>query len=681
MRISNRANDPDQPPSGAGPAGSNSEAPATPTDRTVRRQKMTGWLLGAATLYCVLARFVPWTPPARQSFIEESYLQALQTAFTNHWQFGRDFVFTFGPWGFLYGGTDPATHGLSVIVWLVLALIFWWAGWRAARACFGNRPVAWLWLLAFSLVAGVAQLFVNMDPRLTGWILLLLILHFFAEDRPLTMTQALLAASLGLISLIKFTLFIEGGVTITIIAADTVWRQRRFPWILTIYGGSVLCFWRLAGQHWDSLLPYLRNSWRIAGGYTDAMGQVGVVEAVDVRLFIAGMLLLGTLTACISWHRHRHFGILPLAGMIFALFSAFKYGYVRHDAHELAATTQFLLAALTVQAISQSWARGSGPQAILLTSLATVFALCFNLATLARYSPQGFLPSLADTVGVRSILAPLAITQGNRPFARAQASYYSGLRARFPLPQPAGSVDLYPWSQILVFANDLRYHPRPIMQSYSAYTPELAEMNAAYLRGEQAPENIFFSVYPVDGRFPAGDDGRSWPDLLTRYDVVSTNSFGFLLLQHSANPRSCKRVLLQDSVIAFHSPVAVPSAREGPVWAEIEINRTTLGSVASALYKPPQISLDVVVADGRAMSFRLIPGMARAGFVISPYVSDAKSFAQLAAPAGSGAPAAPEVTWLMVSVDGATGPGACYQAPVKLRFYRLEFVPHAGVLP
>ena len=211
------------------------------------------------------------------------------------------------------------------------------------------------------------------------------------------------------------------------------------------------------------------------------------------------------------------------------------------------------------------------------------------------------------------------------------------------------------------------------MQSYSAWTPELAEMNAAFLRGEHAPENILFSIYPIDGRFPAGDDGLSWPDLLTRYDVVSTTTNGFLLLKRSAAPRSFQKILLQDSVIAFDSPAPVPSAHDGPIWAEIQINQSTFGKILSALYKPPQVSLQVATADGRVWTYRLIPGIARAGFLVSPFIGDTRSFARLAAPNHADALDGLQVTSLAVFVGDNAGPGPCFQAPIRMRLYRLEF--------
>ena len=58
-----------------------------------------------------------------------------------------------------------------------------------------------------------------------------------------------------------------------------------------------------------------------------------------------------------------------------------------------------------------------------------------------------------------------------------------------------------------------------MIQSYAAFTPELADLNAAYLRSSHAPDNVFFECAPIDDHYPSLDDGLSWPVLLTRYDI------------------------------------------------------------------------------------------------------------------------------------------------------------------
>lgn len=636
-----------------------------------RWQPVFRWLLGASALFYVLSRFEPCAPPENHSVIDSSWMQVLHLAFKEHWQFGRDIVFTFGPWGFLYGGYDPATHLVSVIAWTFLSVVFWWAAWQLARLCFGHELFAWLWLMLFSAVAGII-VFLNMDVRLIAWVLLLLLLHFFLENRSSAATEVSLVVSLGLLSLIKFNIFVAGVAAVLVIAADNVWRQRRFPWILPVFGASLLFFWVMAGQQLGSLVPFICNSWRITSGFTGAMSLVNATETRDVCLFLAATVMLGALAGCVAWKRHRFFGILPLVGLGFVGFMAFKYGYVRHDGHEVAATIHLLLAALACQAMMWPLARKKGRLAVASTFLPTMVILLFTSMTFSRHVEGGFLPALARTFSLRNLVAPLGLFYDRERLLEAQEENFAALRDQFPLPQIEGSVDVYPWNQAAIFAHGLRYHPRPVIQSYSAYTPELAELNAAFLRSDAAADNILFEIAPIDFNFPALEDGRSWPELLTRYDIKNING-PFLLLTRSATPRKYQKVFLKDAAVSFGKPVPLPSSSAGPIWAEIEINQSLLGAVVSALYKPPILSLTVTLRDGRQGDFRLVPGMTRSGFLLSPFIGDQKSFALLTARDGLNSLAGFEVTSATVSVANQFGATACYQTAMRLRLYRLDY--------
>ena len=74
------------------------------------------------------------------------------------------------------------------------------------------------------------------------------------------------------------------------------------------------------------------------------------------------------------------------------------------------------------------------------------------------------------------------------------------------LPKVHGSVDIYPWGQSFLLARDMDYRPRPVIQSYLAYTQKLEELNAAHLRGKNAPDWIFFSFGTIDDRYTSLDD-------------------------------------------------------------------------------------------------------------------------------------------------------------------------------
>src|SRR6266567_8627699 len=188
------------------------------------------WLAASTSLLFAFSRFLPSGGLGRYEIVDDSWIQMLHFAFVERLQFGRDIVFTFGPWGFLYGGYHPATYLISIIAWAVLAVVFWWAAWRVVTHFFKNAVVCWLWMMAVIGLASITP-FLYMDVRLTAWPLLLLLLHFSVEERPFTWIQAMLVISLALLSLIKHSMFAIAVVTVLIIAEDNVFRKRRLSWM------------------------------------------------------------------------------------------------------------------------------------------------------------------------------------------------------------------------------------------------------------------------------------------------------------------------------------------------------------------------------------------------------------------------------------------------------------------
>jgi hypothetical protein len=120
------------------------------------------WLVASTSLVFAFSRFLPSGRPGGYGTLDDAWIQMLHTAFAERLQFGRDIVFTFGPWGFLYCGYHPATYLISVVVWAVLAAVFWWAAWRVVTHFFKNPLVCWLWIMAFVGLASISPVS-NMD--------------------------------------------------------------------------------------------------------------------------------------------------------------------------------------------------------------------------------------------------------------------------------------------------------------------------------------------------------------------------------------------------------------------------------------------------------------------------------------------------------------------------------------
>ena len=620
----------------------------------------------------VFSRFVPCSSVDDYPIIDgidNAWTQVLHVALSRHWQFGRDIVFTYGPWGFLARGYYPPTYPVSVIAWIILSLVFICAGWRLACHLSDNRLVAGLWLVGFTAGASIPA-GDDFNSRLVAWGLLLLFLHFFVEKCVFTPIQTLLAVSLGWLSLVKFTGLMESLMVVAVIAADNIFRHRRFPWIVPLWVASLVFFWVAARQHLSLLGPFLCNSWRIADGYTEAMMLTGKTGARDAVCFLLIAVLLCALTGWVAWARHRFLGALPLAGLGTILFIAFKLGYVRNDRHEITSAMALVLISLVCLAVAWPGRKRVAGATLCLLIASTLFA-----SSVFNYWLPGDGPwkQLAGTFSIYNLFAPFA-----GPLTGYLRSDYeknlANERKSHPLPPIKGNTDLYSYNQTVLFAHALPYQPRPVIQSYSAFTPELAATNAAHLRTARAASNILFAIQPLDGRYPSLDDGRSWPELLTLYDIKGTSDDRgtFLLLSRSAVPREFRLTPLQNTSARFGEPVTLPVATNGPVWVEIEIKKSLAGTVVSTLYKPPVLMLTVSLQDHTQRRFRLVPGMAGGGFLLSPMIADNRSFAALAS-IGRRDLAGLEVVSMTISADTGSGSTRCYQSPMPVRFYRLDY--------
>src|SRR5208283_5445446 len=202
------------------------------------------------------------------------------------------------------------------------------------------------------------------------------------------------------------------------------------------------------------------------------------------------------LTGYVAWLRHIYFAVLPLLGLVAMLFVYFKHGYVRHDEHEIFAVMGLALVSLAGLVIA--WPVPKQPVR-LVSLLLLVVALAFASSTLSRWLLHEDLPEqLARTFTIRRVLAPLKMLCEPGYLREAYETNLTEIREIFPMPSMNGEVDIYSLNQASLFAHGLRYHPRPVMQSYSAYTPELAELNAAYLRNDHAASNLLFRMEWLD---------------------------------------------------------------------------------------------------------------------------------------------------------------------------------------
>jgi hypothetical protein len=210
------------------------------------------------------------------------------------------------------------------------------------------------------------------------------------------------------------------------------------------------------------------------------------------------------------------------------------------------------------------------------------------------------------------------------------------VRAEHPLPPLSGSTDIYSVGQSVPLAWGLPWSPRPLLQSYTAYTPDLAMDDAHHLGGAAAPDNVLLRLQPIDNRYPSLEDGPSWLGFIRDYGLLKF--FGVTALLRKLPEKPSYALLGQRTRLSSHmlnEPVDIPKDQPA-LWAWINVTPTTLGRLATAVFKPPPLGLTLKMADGQIRSFRFIAGMAQAGFLLTPMVTDAVQLIALKVPDSHG---------------------------------------------
>lgn len=583
------------------------------------------YLVGTLLCLTTLAVFIPINPGMPAAGLDSSWVFAMNQAVAQRLVFGKDIVFTFGPYASIYTMEyHPATYNLMVWASLFLGVCYSLLLLRVARG------IKFYWLLTYGLF--LAGLMFSRDALLVSYPLLLALVTYRITlpsshackidlSKSTTIGVAILFAPLGLLSLIKGSLILI-SVAIAVLCFSISWySEKKFLAYATAIVPLVssVIFWGLSGQPIFALPAFFANMGPIISGYTEAMGSVGSKSEIAVYLFVSVLILYTATINKLGPISSRLFLFLSYA---LFLFIAFKGGFVRHDGHACMAGTSLIIAALSMTLISKE------------ISLAIVLLLS---TVSGSYINKGYLNTSTGTIynNIRNTyLSPMdglrmRLAKINK-LKETFDSRVSAIKNEYIIPTLQGTTDIYSYHQSYLLASGNIWAPRPIIQSYSAYTPSLAKLNAQHLLGENSPDNILFRVEPIDGRLPALEDGLSWPALINNYSVTKIdNDLAYLKKNESTNNDNVP-VEFYNVGHKLGEEVLLPETKD-PLFAEIDITPTILGKLLSVVFKPPQLNIALKLHDGRTKNFRIISNMARAGFLISPLIENTKEFVFLTA--------------------------------------------------
>src|ERR1017187_8527742 len=573
------------------------------------------------TLALALSLFSVPNPPNAK--LDGSWQEMLVHAHAHGIQFGRDLVFTWGPWGFLCSLYHLGGEGaVPVLIWQTAGQLL-----VAMSLVFLTRRLVFWRRIAFA-AALLASHWLFLDVVYFVLITLVVVSALMRRGEPVVRLVAW-ALLLGFLAQIKFTYFALSAAGV--LASAVCWARRR-SWGHALgvgggYGVSVVAAWLAAGQNPGNLYAYLRRSLEIALGYGDAMGMD---ESWPVFIWGAGLALICALFAWSAWRTlpERAFATSVAGFLAFALFLMWKESFTRADlvalgGHVFGLFTFVLILAPAVPGLlfpERRWHWFDGSFVYCLAGVA-----CFDPA----YYTQGPRVAWERIYGNVMALARL----GTLPQEWQHA--YENACERASLPEMRATVgratvDVYDFNTGAALLNRMNLDSRPVFQGYSAYTASLEALNLLFYQSGREPDYLLWNDERIDNRYPGQDDAMLVASLSGHYAPLFPEGEYWLFKRESPIPRApVERRLLFKRTVRLSEEIELPAERDHAIWLTADPVPDNLGRLRALAYRPAEITIAVTDDAGGRGVWRLLPRVAKGGFILVPTLGSGGDMASL----------------------------------------------------
>ncbi len=589
------------------------ETPGPGRFRIVETVVMTACI--ALSLFSVLGRADPRLDASWQVMLIHAHAEGLQ--------FGRDIIFTWGPWGFLCVLTDlGGVAALPILIWQVVGHVLI----ALALVTLTRSLVLWRRMAFAASLLAFHWLFLD-----TVYFVLIALIAIAALMRPTAPLVRIVAWTLvlGFLAQIKFTYFVISSAAVLAAAAYWVGRGswKRGGVLAGAYMFGVLAAWVAAGQDLDNFYPYIRRSLEISSGYADAMGfdeswplfGWGTAMALFCLLFV--------------WRVWRTVPDRPLAAaasayLAFSFLVMWKESFIRADlvplgGHIFGFFTYILILAPALPGLlfpGRRWHWFDASPALCLVAIASFDADYFRLG-----------PRVAWQLlhGQMEALMRLDQLPGDWQRSFVEASSDASL-PKMKTAVGKGTVDVYNYSTAIALLNGMRLSARPIFQSYSAYTPSLEGYNLRRYQSGRAPDFLIWKNENVDGRYPGQDDAMLVAALPGHYEAMFKEGAYWLFRKTSpVSPTPPELRLVLRRTVRLSEEIELPSPIDRAIWLRADPAPNNLGRLRALLYRPALISIATTDEHGLRRTWRLLPRVARSGFVLVPTLEDGRDLALL----------------------------------------------------
>lgn len=195
------------------------------------------------------------------------------------------------------------------------------------------------------------------------------------------------------------------------------------------------------------------------------------------------------------------------------------------------------------------------------------------------------------------------------------------------------SVDVYPWDYSIIAINKFNWHPRPILNSYAAYTSWLDKQDEYYFNSDKAPGFLIWDfslglstsinetgLNSIDDRYLLNDEPQTLISILANYKFIDYEN-NLNIYQKRENPLKYYSKKEKRTTAIINEWVTIPDTLKNEIIrANLFFTKTFLQRLKSFFYKDEQYWIYLKLSDRSIQKIKIVPKNAQNGIWINPFI-------------------------------------------------------------
>ncbi|MGD0340486.1 MAG: hypothetical protein ABSA76_02085 [Bacteroidales bacterium] len=541
--------------------------------------------------------------------LESSWQIALNLAAKDGLVFGKDFIFTYGPLGFLATQVGLAMPYGSLCIFLFDLIII-----GAILSAIARILREYNSIIVYGIVFIVAY---HLAYAENTYRILVIVIFFLLQN-----IKKFNFYSLALVALLlAIQFFIKPSaaiyfIVIFFIALLYLVIYKRNKWAWAYMFSLVLIIFLLSKLLKVELPGYLTSTLELSRTYSDTMNYIALskLKAVLSLLFAVFFIITFIIISLLTILKDKNPDTFFISGIvILSFFFLFKQSYVRFDSAHLLIFWSTVISIAFIFFYQTDHIPGS----IIKYSYVTLLIILITaFSFFSKFRGAKYIVPLPVTY-----LSELPLSHFKNDYVKS-ASKFTELPELIRKTIGNNSIDVFPYDIYSVYFNRLNYKPRPVIQSYVATSTLLNTYNCNFYKSTSSPEFILYHNGSIDSRYPFWDESLTKQVLISDYEpydslfVWKEKSDTSFLLKKRINALTCNEKLMSDTLIESGEKYTLPKTGN-LIYLSAELKYSTFGLLKNFLYHPPFIYIKLFLEDGGTGIYRLVVPEIKHGVIIN----------------------------------------------------------------